>query len=185
MNEREFAIQYCERLVKLIREDLASYYNVESLEYENYRGLCDIACNKFMNVAMHDNDVYVRVRLIHGEQKHKPNLISRCWAYEHTWMQVMVNGVYVYADPTSGQFKNLYSDIPDYYISTKKPKWYYPDKRNPAFNGLTRMLNDRIKLNIKVPRLNGNGMCNYKIGIIEYLQRFVWGRISDKIGGHR
>ena len=82
---------------------------------------------------------------------------------------------FIYVDPTSSQFSYIHDDIPDYYISTDKPKWYYPDDENPAWKGITKKINSLIRITRKI---NGNKV---HYGIIEFIQYEIWGIISDLI----
>lgn len=76
----------------------------------------------------------VVIDFIHGEQRHSPKIDEECWGIEHTWISVRYKNITVYCDPTSSQFKWLWKDIPDYYVSTTKPRWFYPDSENPEWN---------------------------------------------------
>lgn len=108
---------------------------------------------------------------VHGELAHKPSIPSEEWCNEHTMSIVTIDEIDIWVDPTCGQFKDIIPDIPDYYISTKKPKWFYPDDNNPRWRGIGCLINDHLQLRYK----------GHKIGIIEYLQYIVWGSISDAI----
>lgn len=98
-------------------------------------------------------------------------------------MKITINYKYekkynFYVDPTMGQFKYLYNNIPDYWVSTKNPAryYYYQDRKNPAWHPfITRFINQ----NIKVP-VEYNGEM-HKEGIIEFIQYEIWGKISQFI----
>lgn len=183
-NEEEKVLaEICHDMVVLIRKNLAKEFDVVN-EFPNYSGLCDtsitmlmILCKEYSKV----NNINLECRGIHGEQSHHVRLDSKCWGYQHTWAVVRCHGIDMYVDPTSGQFQCIYDDIPDFYVSTKKPKWYYPDKKNPQFNNrFTRKLNELITFHRKVTFSNGKTI-NVTDGIIEILQYEVWGKISDMI----
>lgn len=76
----------------------------------------------------------VVIDFVHGEQAHSTKIKEEYWGIEHTWIAVHYKDITVYADPTASQFKWLWHDIPDYYVSTRKPKWFYPDSENPRWN---------------------------------------------------
>ena len=124
------------------------------------------------------HEIAIKCTAIHGEQKHNSRIDSSYWMYQHTWALVTINEISIYVDPTSSQFKYLYSDIPDFYISTIAPPWYYPDLKNPAFHpAFTRWIDEHIK----IPLLHYkrfNGKCP-KAGIIEFFQYEIWGRLCD------
>lgn len=173
-----------ERLILQVRGELSILYDVdEGQEYSNFTGLCEISCEMFeelisdLNIRLGTN---LKVKRHHGEQRHTPNIESKYWPIEHTWASVTCGNAVLYIDITSSQFKNIYDDIPDYYISTSKPKWYYPDSDNWRFKGkiIKRLMNYRcIKHTIQV---NGEPLV-VRDSVAEILQFEVWGRISDII----
>ena len=65
----------------------------------------------------------------HGEQRHMVEN-HPSWYYQHTWAAIIINRRKFYVDPTSQQFKHIYADIPDFYISEKPPRWYLADRDN-------------------------------------------------------
>lgn len=142
-----------------VRESLA-----HAMHTTDYTGLCNMACD-MLRTELRDLCKKAEIEtpldytIIHGELKHTPAVKSTDWYLQHTWGVVEFNGYEVYVDPTSSQFQDIFPDIPDYYISTQKPKWYYPDKRNWAF---------KFK-----------NIIWYRIAT--FLQYEVWGRISDSI----
>lgn len=167
-----------EEIVLEIREELAQEYDIINDE-KDYGGLCDTAYTKFekkiklFNFCHRTNFEVLR---FHGEQSHHPRIDSKRWPIQHTWMGIREPGFHIYyVDPTSQQFKRFYNDIPDYYISTKPPKWYYSDRKNPTWNGYTKYLNNKIKIPHKI---NGRVV---REGIIEFCQYEIWGRVSDFI----
>ena len=107
----------------------------------NYEGLSCLAIirlyyhinviNQLMVSIGGEADLYIDS--LHGEQKHLSDIKSNDWSMEHDWAIVkskMDRNIKIYVDPTSQQFQSLYSDIPDYYISSKPPKWFFPDEHN-------------------------------------------------------
>lgn len=176
--------------VESIRENLREKYYVydEKSLYKNYAGLCNIASELFCKsmTEYFDNHkkllkISYSVGSIHGEQKHSPKILSKYWGIQHTWCYVKLDNNIIYVDITSEQFKSLYPDIPDYYISTMKPKWFYPDRNNPAFRGIFGFINKHVLINHKILDLHENPR-KVRDGIIEFFQYTVWGHISDKIG---
>jgi len=92
----------------------------------------------------------------------------------------MMNTI-MYVDPTSGQFTRMYGYIPDFYISTREPKWCYPDEKNPVWsNSITSTLNKKIKIPSSMTEENGK-VIKFKEGIVEYFQYVLWGKISDSL----
>ena len=128
-----------ERLVLGIRKYLSERYNVihPDSQHYNYTGLCDMATGMLASylIPLGDNFGFT-VTSIHGEQRHTPRIRSTNWQYEHTWLKLtsQYSGKSCYVDCTSQQFQRLYDDIPDYYISTKPPKWYKPDTHHLKVN---------------------------------------------------
>lgn len=173
-----------ERKVKYVRRYLEKkYYADAGREDDNFAGLCIEATKLFMNKiksSCEHSEIPIKVKEIHGEQKHCPRLQSKYWCFQHDWCCVEIAGVRYYIDCTCGQFKRLYDDIPDYYISTKKPKWFLPDRENMAFNGVTKEINKRIIIHRKITDSEGKKRV-VSDGLIEFLQYEIWGRISDFI----
>lgn len=172
--------------IKSIRNKLASEYDVVNGCFKNYTGLCNEASKEFcdtLNEYFKANgeltkDLQASVESIHGEQRHTPRIESKNWPAQHTWCIVKVAKMKIYVDITSQQFQDIYDDIPDYYVSIIKPKWFYSDKDNiawRAFFGIPRWFNEHIKIQHKL------GDRVIKEGIIEYIQYEIWGKISDKI----
>lgn len=181
--EEQILAQICYDMVMVIRKHLANSY--DDAELTNYEGLCDLSIKmlaKACDVYSETNSITLICQGIHGEQCHNSRVKSEFWPCQHTWAVVRVKGnkTKMYVDPTSGQFKNFHEDIPDFYISPKKPKWYYPDSENPIWcNKIIHKINEKIQIprDIHVDDIVING----KEGIIEYLQYGIWGRISDWI----
>lgn len=173
-------------IVESVRYKLSRQYDVTSGEYERFTGLCDIASEE---VILRLKDYLINsgfttpkdfvITSIHGEQRHSTSIESKFWPLQHTWVHLNIFNTSIYVDPTSSQFDNIYNDITPYYISTMKPKWFYPDKENPAWRGIGCKINN-IKL---IPRkiIMGNEIYKVHDGIIEFVQYEIWGRISDTI----
>ena len=165
------------------RKQLAKDYDVNGGEYKDYTGLCDIGIALFFKLldetceSLKASNVPIQWTHhgIHGEQRHSIKIPSAYWPYQHTWGIVRINQYRFYVDPTCGQFKSVHGkcNIPDYYIDTKKPVWFYPDRKNPAYSKPFKYLN-RIK--IKVTGFDGE---IHKEGLVEYLQYAVFGGLSD------
>ena len=172
------------RIVVDIRKELSMSYNVHKGLYKNYSGLCDTSIEMLADKLKRYGikaKIEIQCNGIHGEQRHSPRLDSSFWSYQHTWAVVKMMGVTMYVDPTSSQFKDIYQYIPDFYISTKKPEWYYPDSENPIYgNKIMRYLNDHIQIPRKVKLPNGM-IARTKDGLIEYIQYEIWGKISDSM----
>lgn len=178
----EIIQKYIEPAVVSIREELAEKYDVNSGTFHNYKGLCDksiiMLIDKMNGIDVADiSKLYVDP--IHGEQSHHPRLESKKWHLQHTWAIVKIFGIEIYVDPTSQQFKDLYNDIPDYYISGTKPKWYYPDDDNPAWRGILNKVNDIIEIKHKMKNKSDNKHYVVHDGIIEFIQYEIYGKISD------
>lgn len=170
-------IDILERFCIIIRRELMCIYNTRNnSNHENYAGLCDIACNmlkeKLENYAS-INDANISLSLVHGEQSHHYRIQSKHWHEQHTWAKVTWNGSVFYVDPTASQFSEYYPDIPAIYISKESPKWYYRDSVNPLFSDKGSKINKIIKIPVRI-----NGKWKF-IGIIEFFQYEIHGRISD------
>ena len=186
-------VNYLEKLINLedtvkqivlgIREQLAKEYDLVE-DYKDYSGLCDEAYIRFKREIESLNVQYntdFEVLHFHGEQSHSPRIDQKHWSYQHTWTGIKLYGkILLYVDPTSQQFKDIYPDISDYYISPISPPWYYSDRENPRYNGWTGYLNDRIIIKHKHKFSNGETR-KVKDGIIEFCQYEIWGRISNLI----
>lgn len=189
-------MRLCEVAVYVVRRKLREEYNISSGPYYHYCGLCDKACDMVVselerllnsNIQGYSTIKSMTPHTKHGEQKHLPTIDSLSWPRQHTWLyvefkpvDVEVDIVGLYIDPTSEQFRDIYPYIPTSIISTEEPKWYYDDRKNPLWNGITKKLNDWIQFNktITEPDLSRRKV---KEGIIEFLQYDVWGYISDVI----
>lgn len=167
-----------------VRKELQELYDVTSPEYKNFAGLCDMASTMCIDrivpiLVMLPDCILRNMHIVHGEQRHSPRISSDKWGIQHTWIEIVLDEKKLYIDPTSSQFKHLYKDIPDFYISRKKPKWYYQDAINPQFRSFTGKLNRKILFH-KTINWDGN-FVKVSFGIIELFQYEIWGRISDFI----
>ena len=170
-------------IVISIREQLYENYNVVNTWSENldYRGLCDTAYTMLkdrIDLFNKLHNVNWQVIHFHGEQAHTPRINSKNWIYQHTWAAITDGIDTIYIDITSQQFRWLYPDIPDYYISFKPPKWYYSDKKNPAWSGITGKLNRKFRIKRKI-KLKGGSIVDTSDGIIELCQYEIWGPVSN------
>lgn len=126
------------KIVFNLRGTLSKIYDITKGEYIDYTGLCNEAYTLFgeeINKLNNENNLNLQVIKFHGEQKHTVKIDPKHWYYEHTWIGLKEknSNKILYIDPTSQQFKWLYDDIPDFYISDKPPKWYLNDKDNFFF----------------------------------------------------
>jgi len=173
-----------ERKVKYVRRFLRNKYYADTCKgNDDFAGLCIEATKLFMDKirsSCDHSEIPVKIKEIHGEQSHCPRLQSKYWCFQHDWCCVDIAGEVYYVDCTCGQFKRLYDDIPDYYISTKKPKWFLPDRENIAFNGITKKINQCIIIHRKITDVDGKKRVVNDC-IIEFIQYEIWGRISDLI----
>lgn len=182
------------KVVEDVRHELSLKYDVENKasNFYKYTALCDIACNMFKEHFMELHKAAdpftwflkpVSIKFDHGEQKHNPQLLSKYWILQHTWIEVEFVGkektkLKFYIDPTSSQFTDYYEEnlVPKYWVSITKPPYVVSDKRNLAFHPkLTKLLNE----NILVPTIYDGE--RRRCGIIEFFQYEIWGRISDII----
>ena len=132
-------------LVLSIRNTLCNEFIVDDGANRDYRGLCDNAHNLLVekiNSYNVDNGTEYVVDCYHGEQKHTLGMIPKYWQYQHTWSSISdrdgSNKIFI--DSTCQQFQWLYDDIPDYYISTEPPKWFYWDEDNPYFKWKNKII---------------------------------------------
>lgn len=148
-----------------IRRVLANRYDIHEGKNANYNDLCDEASAEFLREMKLYCDVYrlpFEGHIVHGEIAHTPLSPSKFWGTEHTWCHVVVDGVDLYVDPTSGQFRRCFLRIPDFIISTKKIKYFVTDHDSiVAWAYSTR--NERI------------------VDVVTFMVYKVWGRISDVI----
>ena len=115
--------------------------------------------------------------MVPGEQRHLPRINSGYWDLRHTWSRLDIDGRTYYIDPNIRKFNWLYKDkLPDSYVSTKKPKWFYSDHDNLRNIAPLRWF-ENYTVNIH-PFYEEKASC---VSLTEYLQYFVWGCISDHI----
>ena len=145
-NEEELIAEIEKHVIKL-RESLAMNYNIYEGENKDYAGLCYKAIQQLFINMRADGMPREHMHTIHGEQRHSIEIPSADWFIEHTWGYVIHNNIIVYIDPTSQQFKKLYHDIPDYYVSTTPPRWYLPDSENIIWkSGIIHDINEKIQI---------------------------------------
>ena len=170
---------------ELIRPAVKKVRSQLLLEYPdniNLEGLCNKAVEMLQTefyVLLSNNRKYDSYNVVygtlHGELTHSPKILSKYWPIQHTIAVISVNDTKFFVDPTSSQFNDILEDVNDYYISTVKPKWFYPDKSNPVWNGITKTINNKIHIHAKIAGLD------YNLGIVEWMQFYVWGSLSDMI----
>lgn len=183
-------------LVKEIRQKLETTHNMQ--QHPNFTGLDDKASTMLVEALMSSEELKkvsvfdLEIVKVYGEMNHKPFIPSKYWAIRHVWVEVGMNfkarnveryrvrDVYIYIDCTSQQFKHIFEDIPDFYISTLTPEWFYPDMYNFVHTEeVFKWLNENIKIPVKA---EDNKYHDNVIGISEYCQYEIWGRISDWLG---
>ncbi len=173
------------KMIREIRSDLAKEYDVfPGGKNENYMGLCDIAVTRLIKQLekyKEKRNISLVFKAEHGELSHSPICDSSHWPTQHTWCLVKRFDALIYVDPTSSQFKDIFPDIPEYYLSLEPPKWYLSDRFNRAYSGWTATLN-KWKLTYKI-RKDGKRMV-VREGIVEFFQYSIWGGISDFIRRH-
>ncbi len=183
-------------LVKEIRHKLETTHNMQ--EHLDFMGLCDEASTMMVDELMLSAELKeypvfdLEIVKVHGEMNHKPFIPSKYWPRQNTWVEIGMNfetknlnisrirSVYIYVDCTCQQFRNMFEDIPDFYISTLPPRWFYPDRYNWARKeDVFVWLNENIRISV---RGKGNKYQGNSIGLSEYCQYEIWGKISDWLG---
>lgn len=179
MKDDNQAYQIIEENVKALREELRPQTEGSNPLHPNYTGLCYQATSMFlgrMTDVCYDKQIALECESIHGEQRHTPEVPSKYWGNQHQWCWVKLLGKKYYVDCTSGQFRDLYNDIPDYYISAEKPRWFYEDSRNPA----NTKWNQRLIVDQHIVCTDWGYNIEYTT-LVEYIQYQIWGPISDLI----
>lgn len=179
MKDDNQAYQIIAENVEAVREELRSQTEGPNPLHPNYAGLCYQATGMFlerMTGVCHEKQIALECESIHGEQNHTPEIPSKYWGNQHQWCWVKILGHKYYVDCTSGQFKDLYHDIPDYYISTEKPRWFYEDSRNPAIS----IWSKRLVVKRQTVRTDWGDVVE-STTLVEYIQYQIWGSISDLI----
>lgn len=180
------------KLVIITRHTLAKKFDVENEESEFYKytGLCIESClimdeklrdmHKKAFKVQKENYIEFSIKEIHGELNHISKIKSEYWPLQHSLIQLDVidkrDGSKLFSiwiDPTSEQFQQYSNYIPAMYIDTKKPWYFLPDRKNPAFNGIGKKLNEKIKITYKV---NDRKVSE---GIVEFYQYGIIGLIKD------
>lgn len=123
------------KIVFIVRETLSKSYDITKGEHEAYKGLCNESYSLFEQEISKLNNLNLEVIQFHGEQKHTVKIDPENWYYEHTWIGLKYknSNKILFIDPISQQFRWLYNNIPDFYISDRPPKWYLSDKDNIFF----------------------------------------------------
>lgn len=164
----DFILQEMNMIVVLARHDAivknSRIINVTKLMDPNkfWIGTCDmvseIIIDRIKKFAK-DYNINLQVDYVHGEIRHSPKIKSENWVYQHTWVQMDISGTSIYLDGTCQQFRDIWPDIPNWYVSLKPPKWFYPDRRNPMWVFKNHTIQDAI-------------------GFVQYN---IWGKMSDII----
>lgn len=176
-------------VVKHIQDILSRKYNIYDGAHENYAGLCNEASAMFVDSFQKTLKslfpglkIIASIKTIHGELAHNSMTLSSNWGIEHTIVKIKMLGKTWYVDPTCYQFIYYYDEMPDYWISTECPPYFYPDEKNPVYRGgIISKINTRFKLQYYE--------CGYlrRCGIIEFFQYKIHGKISDiihRLGNH-
>ena len=181
----ELVMSILKSTVEKVRKELAENYDVitPGSVNEKYTDLCHLAvCNLYNKLRDYSiaNNIDIKFTGLHGEQKHGTRLHSSLWQTQHTWAMVEIYDMVIYVDPTSSQFQKFYPDIPDYYISVEKPKWFYADMDNPVYDNIVvKLLNNIITVKRKV--VLEDEVVYPRQGIVEFMQYEIWGRICDSL----
>lgn len=163
--------------------------------YYNYDGLCIVSSNdiiRFINrhwIGLEPGDEHpmyiIYAREIQGELSHNPFIESDNWPIQHSICEFTIQNRFdnddklnVYVDCTCHQFADIIPNIPSIYVSEKIPWWFYPDRKNYAYNGLTHYIN---KISITRRLVIDNDVRVVHDGLIEIIQYELWGAISDFI----
>lgn len=173
-------------IVQNVRTSLGYEYDVKNGKYKDYCGLCDVASdmvirdfNTYMTTYL--RNIKYNIRTVHGEQQHTPRIPSYYWEYQHTWVELEIRGVTIHIDPTCSQFKFIYPDIPDYFVSIEPPKWYLKDSDSLIYGNGRYKKWENVKVPIRIHRDDEEKAVWKRICILEVLVYFVWGPISDLI----
>ena len=115
-----------EKIIKEIRRNLSKLENTTT-------GKCDLACELLIKELKKKSPESCEIETQHGEVAHKFGIDSKHWGLQHTWLKITTKEKTLFVDPTCDQFRHLFKEIPDFYISEKKPKWFLNDEENLRF----------------------------------------------------
>ena len=182
ISKEEFIKLVTDRIIKPavlnVQSTLSEKYQDEKYEY--YEGLCDLSVDllieEFKNCKLFDLSnphalFYKDLHGIHGELRHDTRIPSTSWAMEHTMCTITINGITFYIDPTCLQFRDLYDYMPQFYIDTEVPDWFYPDRKNPIWTKWGQFIDTHIMIKKQ----------GHNIGILSYMEYWIRGTISDYI----
>lgn len=94
--------------------------------YHSYIGLDESASNIFKEVI---KKLYKEeTEIIHGYIAPHWRVKSSEWSKEHTWCKYKD----YYVDITISQFLPIIKNVPSFYISKKKPKWFTTKQKNQS-----------------------------------------------------
>lgn len=171
-------------VVKHVQDVLSRKYDICDGVYENYSGLCNEASAMFVEAFQKTlKSLFPRLKIItliktiHGELAHNSMTLRSNWGIEHTIVKIEMLGKTWYVDPTCYQFIYYYDEMPNYWIDTECPPYFYPDEKNPIYRrGIIRKINNRFKLQYH----DDYGYLR-RCGVIEFFQYEIGGKISDVI----
>lgn len=166
------------QLANEVAEEVVEWCAKTEPENPTREGMCDRASEVFMDLFNQKiGYAYIRATTEHGEIIHTPRIKSEYWCMQHTWNVINISGVgKVYVDTTGPQFRDIFQDIPEIYVSTEPPKWYLPDSKNICFkpNSVWKRLNGYI---IPIPTRDGI----HRARMIDFLVHGIVGFLSDHL----
>ena len=109
-----------------------SYNNIEKSQFVTFdETIWTINKNPF-------DSFDIKCELVHGELTHCDQIPEQYWLVQHTIVTVKNGDQLLYIDPTAEQFQDVCHNIDrwnrGWYLSEKKPWYFYPDSENPEFN---------------------------------------------------
>lgn len=127
-----FISHVIQKHVSYIRNEFSNEFNVNNGCFKNYRGLSYDMSEEFINKIKSyikesnlSEDLGFSIKRIEGYPKLIKKRESNSTIFHHHWVEVSIFSKRIYVDLCSQEFKDLYKDIPDYYVGFKKPKWYF------------------------------------------------------------
>ena len=179
MSKKEFIKLMKKRLVEVITQCQYELLNMKFAiaNSEDFVGKCDEASDIFIRMIKNESyfssettllhirptiDEYnyrgliqcpalsMSCRKIHGELAHSTLIPSKQWSAEHTMVEIIIEGIKFYVDPTCLQFEPVVSKeykIGLYHCDTKCPKWFLHDEKNIRYTKFGKWL-DQHKFSI-------------------------------------
>lgn len=158
-------------------DDSLSRLDDEFPNDKTYAGMCNVACQymkEYIATTYWANvDEPIKVQFVHGELIKSPMVKSEDWHYEHTWLKLSLRDKWLYVDPTAKQWKVVFPNIPDVYISVVPPRWFIPDAISSLRLPPVKALNN-IRMFDKT--------INMDVGAYDWFVDNVYGKVSDWIG---